>query len=323
SCNSTNQCPQDKPCCSQYGECGTGSYCANGCNIKNSYNLTSCVPMPRMGSFDTHFDDKDKLRLQTSYLGNSSDSDWLYSGWIDNNDDALLFEMPKNSGGSVISSSKYLWYGRIKATLKTSHLPGVVTSFILYSDVEDEIDFEFVGNNMTNAQSNFYSQGALDYTRAKSYGLSDTMENWHTYEIDWQEETIDWYIDGNKVRTLDKKSTYNETSKKYSFPQTPSRIQMSLWPGGNETNAPGTIEWAGGKIDWNADDIKKNGYYYAYLKNVSVKAYDLPSGVGQDKKGNRTDFDAYVFNDTDGWAENVMITNQGTLLGEEDATGFD
>jgi hypothetical protein len=30
-------------------------------------------------------------------------------------------------------------------------------------------------------------------------------------------------------RTLKKADTYNETSKQYEFPQTPARLQMSLW----------------------------------------------------------------------------------------------
>ena len=33
-----------------------------------------------------------------------------------------------------------------------------------------------------------------------------------------------------KVRTLNKNDTWNETSNRYDYPQTPSRIQFSLWP---------------------------------------------------------------------------------------------
>lgn len=43
--------------------------------------------------------------------------------------------------------------------MKTSRGAGVVSAFILLSDVKDEIDFEFVGTDLETAQSNFYFQG--------------------------------------------------------------------------------------------------------------------------------------------------------------------
>jgi beta-glucanase (GH16 family) len=48
------------------------------------------------------------------------------------------------------------------ARLSTSAGAGVVTAFILLSDAKDEIDFEFVGVELTTAQTNFYSQGVVD-----------------------------------------------------------------------------------------------------------------------------------------------------------------
>lgn len=43
--------------------------------------------------------------------------------------------------------------------MKTSRGAGVVSAFILLSDVKDEIDFEFVGADLQHAQSNYYFQG--------------------------------------------------------------------------------------------------------------------------------------------------------------------
>lgn len=43
--------------------------------------------------------------------------------------------------------------------MKSSRGVGVVSAFILMSDIKDEIDFEFVGNDLQTAQSNFYFQG--------------------------------------------------------------------------------------------------------------------------------------------------------------------
>lgn len=61
-----------------------------------------------------------------------------------------------------MATTTYVWYGNVKATLKSSRGKGVVTAFILLSDVKDEIDFEFVGADLKTAQSNFYYQGITD-----------------------------------------------------------------------------------------------------------------------------------------------------------------
>jgi beta-glucanase (GH16 family) len=320
-CNADNPCPEDQPCCSQYGVCGTGAYCLGGCDIRFSYNLTACMPQPVMKSFKTTFDSTDKVESMNKYLGNASETDWVYSGYIDTNDDALLLQMPKDSVGTVISSSKYLYYGKVSATLKSSHDNGVVSAFILFSDVQDEIDFEFVGYNLTNPQTNYYWQGLLDYNNSRNYSVSNTFENYHTYEVDWHPDHIDWYIDSKKVRTLNKNDTYNATSKIYKYPQTPSRIQFSLWPGGASSNAPGTIEWAGGEINWDSQDIQDYGYYYSYLKEVEVTAYDLPDLKKVDDGDG--DYDAFLYNSTEGLDSNVYLTNKKTYLGSLKDSGLE
>ena len=77
--------------------------------------------------------------------------------------------MAQSTVGTLLASASYVWYGKVTATLKTSRGAGVVTAFILLSDVKDEIDFEFVGANLTAAQSNFYFQGVDD---CKHFALS-------------------------------------------------------------------------------------------------------------------------------------------------------
>lgn len=71
----------------------------------------------------------------------------------------LLLTMAPNTAGTVLASSTYLWYGNVKAQFKTSRGQGVVTAFILLSDVQDEIDYEFIGVDLGTAQTNYYFQG--------------------------------------------------------------------------------------------------------------------------------------------------------------------
>lgn len=145
----------------------------------------------------------------------------------------------------------------------------------------------------------------------------DTFNDWHTYEIDWTPEKVDWVVDGTVHRTLKKADTYNETSKQYEFPQTPSRLQMSLWPAGQPSNAQGTIDWAGGEIDWNSEDIKTVGYDFATVGEVSVKCYDPPSDAT--KKGSK----AYLYTKSTAMESDISITNNNTVLGSLGATGLD
>jgi len=67
--------------------------------------------------------------------------------------------MAPDTVGTLLASTDYMWYGNVQATFKTSRGAGVVTAFILLSDVKDEIDYEFVGADLESAQSNYYFQG--------------------------------------------------------------------------------------------------------------------------------------------------------------------
>ncbi|CAK7895449.1 extracellular glycosidase Utr2p [[Candida] anglica] len=321
-CNSTSQCPEEQPCCSQYGQCGTGFYCLGGCDPRYSFNLSACMPMPVMKEFNTSFTNISEIANINDYLGNASETDWIYSGHIAGHNKDLMLQMPNGTTGSVISSSSYLWYGKVSARLKTSRTNGVVTAFILFSDVQDEIDFECVGYNLTFPQSNYYSRGFLDYHNANSSETSDTFENYHLYELDWDQDRIEWSIDGSVVRTLTKESTWNDTAKVFNYPQTPTRIQMSLWPGGALSNGLGTIEWAGGAIDWNAADIQQYGYFYAYLDYVSYKAHDWPEGVKRVGSNNTKDLNAFVYNSSNGNQSNIMWVKAKTWIGSSDASGL-
>lgn len=325
-CDKDNKCPESAPCCSQYGVCGNGTTCLGGCDPRYSYRMDACMPMPIMRDLETQFGDKDILQKQEKYLGNATEYDWLYTGHVDTHDDALLLQMPPKSTASVISSTKYLWYGKISAALKSSRGDGVITAFILYSDIKDEIDYEFVGNDLKKPQTNYYWQGILNYTNAKGVDTPNTFDDYHLYEIDWHEDHIDWFVDHKKLRTLNKNETYNSTTKKYHYPQTPSRIQFSLWPAG-DSSSKGTQEWAGGKVDWDSEDIKKTGYYYAFLKNISVTPYGLPLHLqvytnNTDSYNKSAKYDAFQFNSTDGLSSDIYLSNKKTYLGKENANGL-
>lgn len=125
-----------------------------------SFSLDSCAPAPQCVSRSMPLTSTDTIVSEDKYLGDASEYDWVQSdgSQVLTNSDGVLLTMPKNSAGTVLASTVYMWYGNVKARLKTSRGAGVVSAFILLSDVKDEIDFEFIGVDLNTAQTNFYFQ---------------------------------------------------------------------------------------------------------------------------------------------------------------------
>ncbi|GFP58708.1 hypothetical protein ACSS6W_008603 [Trichoderma asperelloides] len=318
-CSLTNKCPKEAPCCSQYGECGVGAYCLGGCDPRMSFSLDSCTPEPVCKSKTMTFDSKlSSVADISDYLGDPSTADWVSQGEPTYYNGNVLLTMPKNSVGTVMATTEYMWYGNVKARFKTSRGKGVVTAFILLSDVKDEIDYEFVGVDLGTAQTNWYFQGIPDYDNSGNItSLSDTFNNYHDYEIRWTPDNIQWLVDGKVGRTVNRKDHWNATSNQWSFPQTPSRVQISIWPGGLASNAPGTIAWAGGEIDWNAPDIQKAGYFYATFESVTVECYNATSGLGTSTGT------SYTYNNIAGTNNTVIDGDKRTNLASLEGTGTD
>jgi hypothetical protein len=146
-------------CSLEYGECGVGAYCLGGCDPRSSFSLDACVPAPVCQDRDITFDSLDRIKDISEYLGDPEKADFVASGEPALHDNNVLLTMPKGSSGTVLSTTTYMWYGNVKARIKTSRGRGVITGFILFSDVQDEIDFEWVGVDLSTAQTNFYTQG--------------------------------------------------------------------------------------------------------------------------------------------------------------------
>ncbi len=146
-------------------------------------------------------------------------------------------------------------------------------------------------------------------SHGQNISLSNTFENFHTYTIDWKPDSITWSVDGQVGRVLKRDDTFNKTTNRYDYPQTPARVQLSLWPAGLSTNGKGTIEWAGGLIDFeNSQDIRNNGYYYAMVNQVTIECYDPPSDA---KRSGKT---SYIFTNDAGTQDAVEMSDKPTVL---------
>jgi len=120
---------------------------------------------------------------------------------------------------------------------------------VLQSDDRDEIDLEFVGTNATHAENNYYGKGNTtdEAARAKWYPTpASPMDDFHNYTTRWSNESLEWYIDGNVVRTL----AYADANGGKGYPQSPMNVRIGVWAGGDKKNNNYTVQWAGGEIDY-------------------------------------------------------------------------
>lgn len=136
----------------------------------------------------------------------------------------------------------------------------------------------------------------------------NTFLDYHVYEIDWQPDHLTWAVDGNVMRTLKKSDTFNKTDNKYHYPQTPARVELSLWPAGLSKNGQGTVAWAGGLVDWHSTDVQANGYYYSMFQDVKVQCYNPPQDA------NSTGTKSYIYTSNDGVESSISVTNDPTIL---------
>lgn len=109
-------------------------------------------------------------------------------------------------------------YGFYSVSMKAASCPGVISSFFIYNGFPwDEIDIEFLGDDTTRVQFNYYTNGVGGHEYLYDLGF-DASEEFHEYAFDWQEDSITWYVDGSAV--------YKATS---DVPKTPGNIMMNLW----------------------------------------------------------------------------------------------
>ncbi|KAF9010223.1 glycoside hydrolase family 16 protein [Cyathus striatus] len=282
SCNATDPCPASAPCCSEFGFCGKEHFCLGGCNPFASNSIDSCKPRPVCQDANHDFTDNSRVLTNSTFFdGNATEYDWVVeSGSIMNTNSSggeLALILTETNGGTRLSSTRYVHYGTITAKLKTGRWGGVITAFITMSDIKDEIDWEFPGSATSEAQTNYFWKGVIpegSNNGKTEKDLTDTFSTYHDYTIDWQPDSLSFSIDGNVVRTVQKSDTIDIATGIAHYPQTPSRVQLSLWPAGVDGMASGTVEWAGGMINWEDDDYKSAGQFYALVKSITIKCSD-------------------------------------------------
>ncbi|PWN34811.1 concanavalin A-like lectin/glucanase [Meira miltonrushii] len=258
-----------------------------------SFAPSSCLPNPICQDKNITFAPSDYNNSHQFwpillYNGNSSNAPFtLDYGYLGKGPEGVLLELTEQSQ-TKISTTDYMLYGNIQLSARHNALAGLVFAFITMSDIKDEIDWEFTTANAEDAQTNYFSQGVTVKGSAQSINASSSVSDWHTYGLNWQENQLQWSIDGNVVRTL----TRSQAGTNY--PRSPSRVQISVWAGGNSTNPPGVIQWAGGAIDWTSSAYTSPGYYSAEIRSFQTTCASQ-SNLNETTVGNGNTTTSWVY----------------------------
>lgn len=208
--------------------------------------FTSCNPL------DTTCPADPALGTEWTWNFNETLDDRIWNmqtGTIQYTSEGADFTLSAPKESTLLVSKFYIFFGVVESWVKMAKGQGIVSSVVLESDDLDEIDWEWVGSNTNQVQSNFYGKGNdTTYNRGRNHEVASADTEFHNYTTYWDHEKLQWWIDGVMHRQVN----FSESLTLYgrNYPQTPSQVKISNWPAGQAGNSPGTIQWAGGLVDY-------------------------------------------------------------------------
>ncbi|KAK4102297.1 glycoside hydrolase family 16 protein [Parathielavia hyrcaniae] len=209
-------------------------------------------------------------------------------------DAGASFKITNMGDSPTIVTTFYYFWGRTEVIMKAAKGTGVISSIMMLSDNLDEIDWEFFGSNSTVAQSNYFGKGEIPEVADAGYHVipGNVQDDYHNYTTVWTKDFLDFYVDGDKVRRL----VPEDANNTYWYPQTPMRLFLGIWAGGDPRLPKGTREWAGGDTDYT------QGPFEMLVKSAYVE--DFSSGK------------EYEYTDRSGSWESIKITEGNSTVAE-------
>lgn len=134
----------------------------------------------------------------------------------------------ENYASGEYRSIEFYSFGRVEVQMKPVKASGVVSSLFFYTGPSDgneheEIDIEFLGNDTTKMQINFWAvenNQEQEHPTLIDLGF-DASEAFHSYAIEWRADSIKWYVDNTLVA--------EKTASAGKLPSLDMKIMMNLW----------------------------------------------------------------------------------------------
>ncbi|KAH8662607.1 concanavalin A-like lectin/glucanase domain-containing protein [Xylariales sp. PMI_506] len=207
-------------------------------------------------------------------------------------ENGVALTIPERTYAPTLTTNFYIFGGKAEVLMKAANGTGIVSSIVLSSDDLDEVDWEFIGGDTAHAQTNYFGKGRTNSTgvgNGITYPVTGNVQTeWHNYTTIWTNTSLQWWIDGTLVRTLlpaDANSTNN-------YPQTPMKLSIGIWAGGDPSEANGTIEWAGGETDYT------QAPFTMYVKSAHIEDYSTGK--------------SYSYSDHSGSWDSIKIAEPGS-----------
>jgi beta-glucanase (GH16 family) len=180
-------------------------------------------------------------------------------------DKGAILQITKQGESTTIQMKYYFHFGRTEMHMKAAAGTGIISSMMWISDCLDEVDWEFLGSKPTLALSNYFGKGNQESADGKEHTVANIVDDYHNYTTVWTKDRLEWWYDGGLIRTVTPNDAIiNGTS---FYPQTPMRVRLGIWAGGDPDLPKGTREWAGGDTDYS------QGPFYMYVKSMQITDY--------------------------------------------------
>lgn len=176
--------------------------------------------------------------------------------------------------GGEMRTYQYFGYGDYEVRMKPAKKAGTASTFFTCTgDYDtnpntgkpnpwDEIDIEFLGQDTTKVQFNYFVNGVGEHEYMYDLGF-DASEDFHTYGFRWAEDYITWFVDGKPVYRVD-------ATESNPMPSTAGRMLMNYWCG-----ASAAENWMG-----KYSDPGEEGPEYQWIKtSAKVDWGEIPEPV--------------------------------------------
>ena len=191
------------------------------------------------------------------------------SAWL--NDAEVEF----NYTAGEARTQNYYHYGDYEVSMKPSANPGTASTFFTCTgpydlkdgvpNPHDEIDIEFLGNDTTHVQFNFFVDGVGGNEYMYNLGF-DASKEFHTYGFRWLPDSITWFVDGEpvyKVTTDTSVQPAGNIRVVEKLPSTAGRVLTNYWCGNERAWG-----WMGTYIG----AVNDNGTEYQWIKTSAEGA---------------------------------------------------
>ena len=189
-------------------------------------------------------------------------------------------------------TQNYYHYGDYEVCMKPSANPGTASTFftctgpydtkfvlddngeykldengqrLTVNNPHDEIDIEFLGQDTTKVQFNYFVNGQGGHEYMHDLGF-DASEGFHTYGYRWEPTAITWFVDGQPVYKVTTDKTVTPAKNLVIvdvLPSTPGRILTNYWCGNKDAEG-----WMG-KYKGNTKD---DGTQYQWIATSAAGA---------------------------------------------------